>query len=159
MHHRLLPPKLVLLLLVVAVPIGVLAPVLGPLARPIRLLGIVPVVAGLGLTLSGSTLFSRVGTNIRTFNDPGVLVTAGPFAHTRNPMYLGFVVFLAGVALVVGTLTAWIAPACFALAADRWYIPFEERRMLATFGADYEDYRRRVPRWFGPVGRARQLTP
>jgi protein-S-isoprenylcysteine O-methyltransferase Ste14 len=35
----------------------------------------------------------------------------------------------------------------FVLITDRWYIPFEEARMSAQFGAAYDDYRRRTRRW------------
>src|ERR671910_3597963 len=39
---------------------------------------------------------------------PERLVTSGPYAYTRNPMYLGHVIFLAGLAL---TLQSWFAAA------------------------------------------------
>ncbi|MCE3289332.1 MAG: hypothetical protein K0R83_1344, partial [Caulobacter sp.] len=83
----------------------------------------------------------------RTFDDPDVLVTGGPFRFTRNPMYLGFLLLLAGVALGLGAASPWIVPVVFWLLADRWYIPFEERAMRRTFGEAYEAYARRVRRW------------
>ena len=149
--QRLLPPMLFLPLLVVSIVVGLLAPVAGPLPWVVRLLGIPVVAAGLVLNLGGAGLFGRVDTNIRTFDDPGLLVTEGPFRFSRNPMYLGFTLVLGGVALLVGTATAWAGAVVFFGAAHRWYIPFEERRMVATFGTAYDDYRRRVPRWVGVV--------
>jgi protein-S-isoprenylcysteine O-methyltransferase Ste14 len=62
-------------------------------------------------------------------------------------MYLGFLVALIGVAAAVGSLAAVVAPVGFWAAAQFWYIPFEERRMAARFGADYDRYRARVGRW------------
>jgi protein-S-isoprenylcysteine O-methyltransferase Ste14 len=155
--NRLLPTTYAWLLLLAAVPLGLLAPTLGPLARPWRLAGLFLLVGGLGLARSGHSLFARLGTNIETFEDPTLLVTTGPFRYTRNPMYLGLTMILAGVALLVGSLTVWLAPAGFVAAADRRYIPFEEGRMRATFGPRYDEYRACVPRWLGPV--RRQLTP
>ena len=149
--QRLLPPSLVLILVVVSVVIGVTMPVLGPLHWVLRLLGVLPLAAGLWLNLGGAGLFARLETNIRTFDDPGQLVTTGHFRFTRNPMYLGFTLVLIAVAMFVGTLTAWVGPTVFFVAANGWYVPFEEQRMQATFRDAYEDYRRRVPRWIGPV--------
>jgi len=144
---RILPPWLVLLLLVTMVALDVVQP--GPVvvAFPYNLAGAVVAALGLLITLSGARLFGRVGTNIRTFNEPGVLVTDGLFRWSRNPMYLGFVLLLLGIAILLGTATPFAGPLIFAIVADRWYIGFEERAMRQKFGADYEAYRRRTRRW------------
>lgn len=147
--QRLLPPHLVLALLVLMVALTLMLPVADFPSGWLRLVGVVPVLAGLALTLSGSNLFTRVATNIKTFDDPEVLVTAGPFRWTRNPMYLGFLLLLSGVAWGLGAASAWTGPLLFLVAADRWYIPFEERRMQATFGDDYTRYQGTVRRWVG----------
>lgn len=149
--QRLLPPLLFLPLVVISIVVGLVAPVAGPLSWALRVLGVPVAVAGLTLNVGGAGLFNRIGTNIKTFDDPGRLVEEGPFRFTRNPMYLGFTLMLCGTALLVGTLTAWIGAAVFFIAANLWYIPFEEARMQATFGPQYDDYRGRVPRWLGPV--------
>ncbi|MCP3991799.1 MAG: isoprenylcysteine carboxylmethyltransferase family protein [Actinomycetia bacterium] len=146
---QILPPKLVLILLIVMVPLGLVAPVLEIPPGPWRLVGLVPALIGAVLTLKGGALFARADTNIKTFDDPDVLVSTGLFRRTRNPMYLGFILLLVGVALLVGGLTAWVGPVGFFVAADRWYIPFEEKRMIETFGTEYDGYRSRVPRWVG----------
>ena len=148
--RRLLPSSLVFILVVVAVPLGLFLPVKGPLPWMWRLSGIAPLLAGLWLTWFADGVFGRVGTNIDTFGKPDVLVEAAPFSFSRNPMYLGFSVALGGVALLVGSVTALVAPVSFTAAAAWWYIPFEEDRMLAAFGRAYVDYQSRVPRWFVP---------
>ena len=144
---HLLPPKLVLVLLVAMAGLHAVLP--GPviLAFPYNLAGAAVAAFGLLVTLSGARRFSRIGTNIRTFNEPGVLVTDGPFRWSRNPMYLGFVLLLLGTAFLLGTATPLTGPLLFAIVADRWYIGFEERAMRAKFGADYEAYARRTRRW------------
>jgi len=147
---KLLPPRLVLILTVISVVLGLLVPILGPLAIGFRIGGGVVLAIGVGLNLRSAQRFARIGTNIVTFNDPGTLVTDGAFRFTRNPMYLGFVGIMIGVALLVGTLSAWVGVIGFWLAANQWYIPFEEGRMLARFGDDYVAYQRRVRRWLGP---------
>lgn len=144
---RLLPPTFVLIQLCLMVVLTVLVPVLGPPPLLVRAIGAPLVLLGLVLLVSGSQLFDRVGTNIKTFDDPDVLVTAGLFGRTRNPMYLGFALFLAGAALGLGSLTAWFGPAFFLIAANFWYIPFEETRMAKTFHVEYDAYRSEVRRW------------
>jgi len=157
--RRLLPPQLFLLCGAGATALGLALPVAGPLATAARLAGAVPLVAGIALSKHGSDLFGRSRTNIKTFDDPDVLVTGGPFGFTRNPMYLGFTVALVGVGVLVGSMSAVIGPTVFWLLADRWYIPLEERRMAATFGADYERYRSAVPRWIGRRRPVQHSTP
>ena len=149
--QRLLPPLLFLPLLVISIVVGLAIPIAGPLTWTLRVLGVPVAIAGLTLNVGGAGLFNRIGTNIKTFDDPGRLVEDGPFRFTRNPMYLGFTLMLCGAALLVGTLTAWVGAVVFFIAANVWYIPFEEARMRATFGSAYDDYRRRVPRWLGRV--------
>ena len=144
---RLLPPRLVLILLAAMGALHVLLP--GPmlLAFPYTLAGAAVAALGLALVLSGARLFSRVRTNIRTFNEPGVLVTGGLFRWSRNPIYLGFVLLLLGTAVLLGSATPFLAVVVFAAVADRWYIAFEERAMQAKFGDAYADYKRRTRRW------------
>jgi protein-S-isoprenylcysteine O-methyltransferase Ste14 len=145
---RILPPHLVLVLLGAMAALHLIVP--GPmvLAFPHNLVGLAVAALGLAITLSGARLFARVGTNIRTFNEPGVLVTDGLFQWSRNPMYLGFVLLLLGTAILLGTATPLLAPLLFAIVADRWYIAFEERALQHKFGADYAAYMRRTRRWF-----------
>lgn len=146
---RILPPQLVVLLIVVAVVLGAVAPVAVLLGGRLRLIGVVPVIAGLSLTLGCASVFERRSTNIHTFRDPDVLVVDGAYRWTRNPMYLGFATILVGVAISAGSLSAWLAPVVFVLVADRWYIRFEEAKMTERFGAAYVDYRTRTRRWIG----------
>lgn len=147
MRIMLLPPRLVLALLVAMGALHMLLP--GPrlVAFPYTLIGAAVAALGIVLTLSGARLFARVRTNIRTFNEPGVLVTDGLFRWSRNPMYLGFALLLLGTAILLGTTTPLFAPVLFAFIADRWYIAFEERAMQQRFGADYAAYMSTTRRW------------
>lgn len=147
MRRFMLPP---IVMLVCAAAMAVLyrafpLPVL--VAPPWHWAGLLPLSAGIGLAQWHARLFRRIGTNINTFGEPGQLTTAGLFARTRNPMYLGMLTALAGLAWLLGSLACWLPVAVFALLAQFWYIPLEERALSAKFGAQFEAYRRRVPRW------------
>lgn len=90
---------------------------------------------------------SSARTNIKTFDRPDVLVTDGAFAFSRNPMYLGFSIALVGFAIKLNVWPAFVVAGAFIVVAHFWYIRFEERMAEATFGAAYDDYRRRTRRW------------
>jgi protein-S-isoprenylcysteine O-methyltransferase Ste14 len=75
------------------------------------------------------------------------LVTTGPFALTRNPMYLGLTLLLLAWAVILSAPWVLIGPIAFVLFITRFQIIPEERAMLAKFGAAYEEYQRRVRRW------------
>ncbi len=81
---------------------------------------------------------------------PERLVTAGPYRWLRNPMYAGHLVFLAGLALVLGS---WIGAGVF-VAHVPWFqrrVREDEARLAARFGDDYRAYCRRVKRWIPGV--------
>jgi|WetSurMetagenome_2_1015567.scaffolds.fasta_scaffold157504_2 protein-S-isoprenylcysteine O-methyltransferase Ste14 len=144
---RLLPPKLVLLLLLGILVLHWLVPRPEMLSGVWRLLGVPVGLLGLALAIIASRQFKRAATNIKTFDDPDKLVTSGCFRISRNPMYLGFALLLLGAALTTGGALALAAPLLFVATSQWLYIPFEERAMSRVFGEDYQAYRRRVRRW------------
>ena len=75
------------------------------------------------------------------------LIGSGPFARSRNPLYVGLLVLSAGLALLAGSLWALAAlPIEWALL--RWgAVLAEERYLAAKFGTEYADYCGRVRRW------------
>ena len=77
------------------------------------------------------------------------LITTGPNAVTRNPMYVGLTGLLVANAVRRGSWVALLPVATFVLVIDRVQVAAEESALLANFGADYEAYRATVPRWLG----------
>jgi protein-S-isoprenylcysteine O-methyltransferase Ste14 len=75
------------------------------------------------------------------------LVVGGPFRHVRNPAYVCVLAMLAGQALLFGSVAVLIYAAIMALGFHLFVVLFEEPTLRATFGAEYEAYCRRVPRW------------
>ena len=77
---------------------------------------------------------------------PDRIVAAGPYRWVRNPMYLGHLIFFAGLALA---LHSWIGAALFAFHGF-WFdarVREDEARLGEIFGDSYRDYCRRVKRW------------
>ena len=118
---------------------------LGLRAWPI---GAALVVLGAALAVWGRLLFAREGAEIRPDSPSNSkLVTSGPFAFTRNPMYLGLVTVALGVALGVGAWPMLAAPVLLFATANWVHIPFEEAKMRRQFGEAYDAYVGRVRRW------------
>jgi len=92
-------------------------------------------------------LFQKVETAVCPTENSEVLVTSGIYRLTRNPMYLGMVLMMAGVALWFGTLPYYLATVLFFLVINQFFCPFEEQRLISTFGEQYAVYRRSVRRW------------
>lgn len=138
-----------------ALSAGVLQHVLAPDRRP----GLTRVAAAAGagaasLWLLGGSLarFRRHHTTFEPF-DPSqasTLVTSGPNAITRNPMYLGMAGLLTAHALLRGGWLTSLPVVGFVAVIDRAQIRPEETALSALFGEEYADYCRRVPRWIGP---------
>jgi protein-S-isoprenylcysteine O-methyltransferase Ste14 len=82
---------------------------------------------------------------------PTRVVTEGPYRFTRNPMYLGHLVFMLGLAV---TFRSYVGLGLLVLRAV-WFhrrVLADEARLTARFGSDYADYKRRVKRWVPGVG-------
>lgn len=77
---------------------------------------------------------------------PERLVATGPYAYTRNPMYLGHIIFLVGLSL---TLRSWFAGA-IAVAAAIWFhtrVLGDETKLRERLGQPYLEYMNSVKRW------------
>ncbi len=75
-----------------------------------------------------------------------VVIDSGPFAVSRNPLYVGLIALYVGLALLWSFWALVLVPVGVALL---WWgaVRPEEHYLSATFGAEYDDYRRRVRRW------------
>lgn len=77
---------------------------------------------------------------------PERLVCTGAYAYTRNPMYLGHLIFLVGLTL---TLESWLA-ALITAGLAVWFhmrVLGDEKKLLHVIGTPYENYLKRVKRW------------
>jgi protein-S-isoprenylcysteine O-methyltransferase Ste14 len=77
---------------------------------------------------------------------PERMITQGPYRFTRNPMYLGHLIFMSGLAL---TFWSWLA-LILLVGRAYWFhqrVLSDEARLEKIFGADYAAYRGRVKRW------------
>jgi protein-S-isoprenylcysteine O-methyltransferase Ste14 len=144
---KILPPTLMWLCLALMFLIHFLLPLRLLWKFPITLLGLLPLIVGFLIMMTAWNSFRRLGTTINTFDQPGSLVVGGLYRYSRNPMYLGFALILAGAAWLFGSLSSLLPVLLFVAISDRWYIAFEEQQMHSRFGAAYAAYQGRVRRW------------
>lgn len=108
-----------------------------PMAIPVM-------IAGAALCLACIATFVEVGRGTPApFDPPREFVAVGPYRYVRNPMYQ----LLAGFALYIHSGTALLFCLPWLLLAHIFVLLYEEPTLRGKFGAQYEDYCRRVPRW------------
>jgi protein-S-isoprenylcysteine O-methyltransferase Ste14 len=144
---KTLPPVYLLLAMVMMALLHLVLPLRQVVVFPWRLVGILPLVLGLALNVTADARLKQHGTTVKPFERPAALVTTGVYRMTRNPMYLGFVLILLGVALLLNSLSAFFLIPAFAVVMEVVFIRREERMMEATFGREWFAYRAKVRRW------------
>ncbi|MFN3536465.1 MAG: methyltransferase family protein [Brevundimonas sp.] len=111
--------------------------------------GIALVLVALGLIVEGAAagLFRRAGTAVEPWKPSTALITNGIYALSRNPIYLGFTILYAGLAIGLDSplAAAMILPCLIVI--DRFVIVREETYLERKFGPAYSAYKARVRRW------------
>ena len=144
---QIIPPVLVGVFLFSMIPVTIFCPGSPMFPAPYQWTGLAIAAVGLVFLKKGHGTFRSQETEIHTFRPPTRLVTSGIYAISRNPMYLGFLLILLGVALCTNEFLNVLFAVAFFLIAEFWYIPVEERNAGQVFGSSYEDYRKNVRRW------------
>lgn len=144
---KTLPPTWLYLALGLCLVLHGLAPLRQLWVFPWTLLGLLPLGAGAAVNLLADRELKRAGTTVKPFGKPDALVTGGAYGWSRNPMYVGMTLMLAGVAGLPGSASPWLAVLLFAVLVARRFAVLEEKRMEAAHGAAFREYCRRVRRW------------
>jgi protein-S-isoprenylcysteine O-methyltransferase Ste14 len=111
-----------------------------------RAAGAAAVAAGCAMNAWALRERRRRTTGEFQLEHPQSLVTTGPYALTRHPMYVGWWLIHLGVGVMRGS--AWVAatlPA--AVLVEHFGVLAEERALDREFGAEFAEYRGRVPRY------------
>lgn len=110
-------------------------------------LGLLLGLAAVGLAASALRALAAARTTAGHKRAVDHLVVTGPYALSRNPVYLAAAMLTTAAALVAGI--AWFLPAVIlAGVLTQWLaIRHEERHLAERFGKRYRDYQKRVRRW------------
>jgi protein-S-isoprenylcysteine O-methyltransferase Ste14 len=99
------------------------------------------------LAASAVGLFRRKQTSLITIRPASTLVTSGPYAVTRNPMYVSLALLTIAFGLFLNTWWTVLLLVPTLLIVQQFVIVPEERYLRRQFGVEYEAYTRRVRRW------------
>jgi protein-S-isoprenylcysteine O-methyltransferase Ste14 len=115
-------------------------------------IGALLIAIGLALVAWTVRLFVGVGQGTLAPWDPtSTLVVRGPYRYVRNPMITGVATILAGEALLFRSWGIVVELAIFVIVNALYFPLVEEPGLRRRFGAEYEEYRARVPRWLPRV--------
>ena len=146
--QKLLPPVYLLLSLLLMGLLHRFLPLATLIAAPYRYhAGLATAAVGLGLIIACSIHFKRADTPIIPFSESTALLTRGIYRYTRNPIYLGMLIILAGAAVALGSLSPLLVLPVFFLIINEGYVKHEEPFLERIFGDEYRAYKARVRRW------------
>jgi protein-S-isoprenylcysteine O-methyltransferase Ste14 len=115
---------------------------------PGHLLALLVIGAGVLLEAACVYEFARSGRGTLSPVDPPTrLVMRGLYRYVRNPMYLAVSLILLGEALLLDSRALLLYWGAFFVIVNLFVMGYEEPYLRNKFGADYEEYCRRVGRW------------
>ena len=106
-------------------------------------------IVGFAIVLAGVFAFRRAKTTVNPLTPEAttVMVTSGIYRFTRNPMYVGFLLVLAGWAMYLSNLLAFALLPLFVRYMNRFQILPEERALRVKFLDAFTAYECSVRRW------------
>jgi protein-S-isoprenylcysteine O-methyltransferase Ste14 len=137
------------LLILIGLPVLLhyLIPLMILIPRPFTYLGLVLMILALVLMTRASGLFRKAGNSFGLQDGGSVLITSGPFRFSRNPIYLGMLMWLTGLAVLLGSLISFLFPLLFFLLTNFFIIPREEKDLEQKLEEEYIEYKRHIRRW------------
>jgi protein-S-isoprenylcysteine O-methyltransferase Ste14 len=103
--------------------------------------------AGLVLAIWAIVTIRRAGTAVETVKPTTTIVASGPFRFTRNPIYLGMMLGLIGLAIAFNSLWILVTLVPFFFLLRYGVVAREEAYLERKFGDAYLGYKSRVRRW------------
>jgi len=103
-------------------------------------LGFFIFVCGLGLSIWARMYLDKNWGMPMTLKEKPELVTTGPYAYMRHPIYLGMMIAMLGTAIVINVI--WLIPFIFMSVYFVYSLKIEEHTMLEQFPKEYKEYKK-----------------
>lgn len=150
MHFRhnifFVPPVFLFLFIILSVIFFFVLPEYNVIPFPFNFSGIIFIIAGLVFASKTYDQFRKFKTTI-SIEESTSIITTGIFSISRNPMYAGMTLVLAGIGICMMNLYSILTPFLFWAYINFIIIPKEEKLMFKVFGKTYSDYKSKVRRW------------
>lgn len=146
------PPIIYIGAAIVALAFHQLAPLpwpKDPWRMTMLMAGVFLIVCALAIELSTALVFRRHRTTILPHRSATRLITTGPFAWSRNPIYLANTMLLTGAGLTFGVAWLVLTAPCAATLTYLLAIRREEQHLARLFGEAWHNYALQTRRWFG----------
>ena len=144
---KIMPPTYFMVLFILSVLLHFFFPLVRFSYSPYNYIGALLIIFGIVLNLKADSMFKKSRTTVKPHLMPSSFNVSGPFKISRHPMYLGMFLILFGIALIMGSLTAFIFSFIFVVLMEIFFIPEEEKNMEKVFGKKYLAYKKKVRRW------------
>jgi protein-S-isoprenylcysteine O-methyltransferase Ste14 len=118
-----------------------------PATVPAVSLGAIVFALALALFAWAIMTITRAGSNVPTSRPVTTIIDSGPYRLTRNPIYLGMMLGLTGLAIAFNSLWPSLTLVPFVLVIRYGVVAREEAYLERKFGDVYRRYRARVRRW------------
>ncbi len=141
-------PFLVSIALHFILPFSLLVGIFSKILVPV---GIILIITGIGFVVLARREFAYCSQPTDPGHSTSKVIKTGVFAVSRNPLYLGSVIVLLGIALALNMFWAFITLLLSMILCHYILIIPEERYLSAKFGEDYKEYAASVHRWLGRI--------
>ncbi len=148
MEKKVMPTTWFMTFLIITIMLQFFVPAERWIPFPYNHFGWILILAGIVLNLWTDQLFKRNNTTVKPYLKPSHLLLHGPFKISRNPMYLGMLLILAGTAILFKSIFLLIPAFLYVVVMNLFYVRKEEASLTEQFGNEFMTYKRRVRQWF-----------
>ena len=141
------PPRIAMAMVAIAVAFQLFWPASRAVVFATPFVGVVFAIAGFSLMTWAWWLFKTTGVAICPTSHTSRLLTRGAYRFTRNPMYLGLIAMLLGLALAIGTAPFYLVVVLYFVVINSVFCPYEEAKLRQLFDGQYAEYESQVRRW------------
>ena len=145
--RKILPPTYLMIAILLIMVMGYWFPIMRVIPTIWRLTGLIPVMLGIVINVLADRFIKQAQTTVRPFERSSVLAVGGVYRISRNPMYLGFIFILAGIAVLVGAISPWLVVIGFTVLIQCIFIRAEERLLEEEFDVLWNGYCKHTRRW------------